>query len=206
MANAEWENNPGSDSRKTPYKKLPALQVDEAMIADSETIRYFLEDKYAIDFDEPLDVQQRAQSRALIRMVEEHFYFCGLCDRWMNDSNWVHLKSLFFGDLPPVIGPFIAKHVRKSVINSAKGQGIGRFEYDKMVERATHDLVAIENTLGQQTFLFGDKPTAADASVGTALAAYAASPADTALKQLVLSRPVLMAYIKSVEAAIYPKS
>ena len=206
MANAEWENHPGSDPRKAPYKKFPALQAGEAMIADSEAIRFFLEDKYSVDFDELLDVEQRGQSRALVRMVEEHLYFCGLRDRWMNDSTWAQMKSIFFDDLPPVIGPFIANQVRKSIIKDVKSQGIGRFKYHEMVQRAAYDLTAIEQVLGQQSFMFGDKPSAADASVGSVLAAIAASPTDTALKQAVLSRPALVSYLKNISATIYPKN
>ena len=171
-----------------------------------EAIRYFLEDQHSIDYDAPLNTQQRAQSRALIRMVEEHLYFCGLRDRWMNDGTWSQMKTIFFGSLPPVLGPFIASQVRKAIIKDVMGQGVGRFEYDKMVQRASYDLAAIEQTLGQQDFLFGDKPTAADASVGAVLAALAANPSDTTLKQAITRRPSLIRYLKKVEATIYPKN
>jgi len=204
MAKAEWKNDPGSDSRKAPYKKFPALQHEKNMIADSEVIRRFLENKYSVDFDEPLNTQQRTQSLALIRMVEEHLYFCGLRDRWMNERTWAQMKSIFFDDLPPVLGPLIASTVRKQIIRDVMGQGLGRLEYDKMVDRAGQDIEAIAQTLGEQAFLFGDTPTAADASVGAILAAIAASPTDTALEQLVTSRPELLDYLTRVEKTIYP--
>jgi len=206
MAKAEWENNPGSDSRKAPHQKLPALQHGTQMISDSEAIRYFLEEQNSIDFDEPLDAQQRAHSRALIRMVEEHCYFAGLRDRWTNDNTWAYMKPLFFEQAPSLLRPIIASFVRKAVVGQAMAQGIGRFEYDTMVKRISYDLDAIEQTLGTQTFLFGEKPTAADASVGAVLSALAPNISETKLKQAVTSRPNLVRYLKNIEETIYPKS
>ncbi len=204
MSGAEWKNNPGFDPRKAPYKKLPCLTSEGQTIADSENIRRFLEQRHNVDFDATLDANQRAQSRALIRMAEEHLYFCGLRDRWSNDETWAKMKAIFFSELPPVLGPIIARMVRKTILRDVHGQGLGRIPYDEMVSKASLDIKAIEQILGEQRFLFGDKPSAADASVGSVLAALVCGPTETALKQTVSSRPALVSYVARIQESLLP--
>ena len=61
-----------NDPRKAPKAKLPVLQHDGQLIPDSDDIRDHLETTFGIDFDAGLNPQQRAVSRAIIRMVEEN--------------------------------------------------------------------------------------------------------------------------------------
>lgn len=96
MSGIGWQVNPWSDSRKAPMQKLPVLIDDEISIADSDAIRDHFERFYAADFDQSLDNTQEATARALIRMAEEHLYFCLMYDRWKVDANWVCFKRCFF--------------------------------------------------------------------------------------------------------------
>lgn len=96
MAGAEWEMNATSDPRKATKRKLPLLIDGEVKIPDSEDVRDYLAQKYAVDFDEGLSAALRATSRAVIRMCDEHLYFILVCDRWLNDANWAVLQQTFF--------------------------------------------------------------------------------------------------------------
>ena len=87
MAGVEWSLLPGSDSGKAPVGKLPVLLAGNTMIHDSDKIRYHLEEHYAADFDAGLPEVQKTQSRAFIRMAEEHLYFCLIYDRWIDDDS-----------------------------------------------------------------------------------------------------------------------
>jgi len=70
--------------------------------------------------------------------------------------------------------------------------------------RADADLVAIATQIGDKKFMFGDMPTAVDASIAAVLDAIAGAPADTPLKLRVTGDAVLMAYIDRARAAIFP--
>ena len=206
MANVEWTLLPGSDSRKAPVGKLPVLLDGSSVIHDSDNIRFHLEKHYSADFDIGLSDIQKAQSRAIIRMTEEHLYFCQVYDRWVDDACWVHVRDRFFGSLPPVVRSIIPKLVRRDVIAALKGQGIGRLSYDEMYARAHLDISAIEALLANQRFLFGEAPTAADVSVGCTLASMSANLERTKLSARVLDSERLSQYIDDVRVSIYPPS
>ena len=84
------------------------------------------------------------------------------------------------------------------------GQGTGRFEYSQMLARAERDLDALETVLTSRQFMFGEKPSAADASVGAMLATMQANQDETALRQAVMVRPGCVRYLQDVRQAIFP--
>lgn len=164
MAGITATTKPG-DPRKTPNAKLPVLRIDDRVIPDSEGIRNYVEAKHKIDFDAGLNAQQRAASHALIRMAEEHLYFALVTECWLNDANWEHTKVAFFGHLPKLLFGFVTRMVRKQAIGQVTAQGMARHTENARLQRCQKDVAAIKATLGNQPFLFGDKPTAADATV-----------------------------------------
>ncbi|MFK7855321.1 MAG: glutathione S-transferase family protein [Granulosicoccus sp.] len=205
MAGVEWDLIPDSDSRKAPIGKLPVLIDGKRTIHDSDNIRYYLEKHYAADFDSGLSMTQKALSRALIRMIEEHLYFCQVYDRWVDDTCWAHVRDRFFSGLPPVMRTIVPKLVRRNVLSALHGQGVGRLAYDDMFARAALDIAAIETLLDDDQYLFGAEPTAADVSVGCTLASMSANPERTRLSARVLDSKRLMSYITDLKSAIYPE-
>ncbi len=203
LSGEPWEAKPG-DPRKSPKSKLPVLLDGADKIADSEDIRAYLEQKTGRDFDKGLDNRQRAVSRAVIRMMDEHLYFILVCDRWLNDANWPIVRETFFGTIPKPVRGFITNKIRAKVRASTIAQGVGRHSETERFMRANQDIQAILALLGDQPFLFGDAPTAADASAGPMIASIAASPTPTMLSQRINEDAALMAYLERVRAALYP--
>ncbi len=200
MAGVQWTPEILSDPRKMPYAKLPAIRVDGRLIADSDNIRAWLEGQGA-DFDVELSLRDRAHSRALIRMAEEHLYFHVVADRWGDDAVWPVTRDTYFGMIPKPIRGFVTNGIRKPVIASLRQMGIGRFTPTERLARAEPDLQAIADLLGG-LFLFGDKPTAADASVAAQLAGMMATPIATLLGDRVRGDKVLVDYVKRVNEAL----
>jgi len=137
-------------------------------------------------------------------MAEEHLYFCLLFDRWKVDANWQHIKQQFFSELPKPVRAIVPPMVRRSVSRSLSGQGMGRFSYSQMTDRAEIDLSSIESLIGDGPFLFGETAVSADASVGSVVAQIAARPIETGLRTRVRDSEVLMNYIAAVSDGIYP--
>jgi glutathione S-transferase len=194
-----------NDPRKAPKAKLPVLQHGEKVIPDSDDIRDHLETSFGLDFDAGLDAQQRAVSRAVIRMVEEDIYFALLCDRWFDDENWPLVKAEFFGFMPFPMNLFVPGLVRKSTIAQAMAQGMGRHSAAERVARVGKDFAALSTLLGQQDFLFGETPTAADMSTVPMLRALASFPKETAMQKALTQDPKLVAYMARGKATLYPK-
>ncbi|MGC3938099.1 glutathione S-transferase family protein [Roseobacter sp. EG26] len=193
-----WRREDTLDPRMMPHKKLPVIRADDQLIADSDMIRAYLESKGAT-FDEGLSEIDKATSRAFIRMAEEHIYFHILLDRWANDALWPQIRDTYFGSVPKILRSLVSGKIRKEVLKGMHAQGLGRLTEAQRLARLEPDLEAISTRLWQNRFLFGDRPTAADASVGPMLSAAVASPGHTLLSNRVEENAVLMAYIERIE-------
>ena len=196
-----WQRSDILDPRKMPHQKLPVLRTPERLVPDSDLIRDWLEQQGA-DFDAGLSDVEKAQSRALIRMAEEHLYFHIVLDRWGNDEVWPILREMFFNGIPALIRKPASNAIRKSVLKGINAQGIGRFALNERLDRVERDLEAISAYLWQSPFLLGDQPTAADMSVGPMLAAMRATPVETPLTRRIKEDNLLNTYVDRMEQAV----
>ena len=202
MSSASWQRQDMVDPRKMPFGKLPAIQTETGQIvADSDAIRAHLEQAGAC-FDTGLSDLDRANSRAFIRMAEEHLYFHVLLDRWADDAIWPEIRETYFGSIPKPLRGLISGRLRRQVLTGLKTQGLGRLNQSERLSRIEPDMEAITTRLWQGPFLFGAKPTAADASVAPMLAAILATPGKTPLQDVVRETDVLTAYVARVDAAL----
>jgi len=192
------------DPRKAPKGKLPVLRHDGKIIPDSEQIRDYMEQSFGVDYDAGLSAKERGLSRSIIRMMDEHMYFIVMASRWQQDAHWPTTRAVLFGSMPALLRKIIPNKIRKRAIQTLIGQGMGRHSPAEQVDRAEKDIAAIEAILDDQTFLFGDKPTAADYSVVPMLRMITSFPIDNPLKDLVQSRPTLMAYLARSKETFYP--
>ena len=201
MSEQPWKQS-DADVRKMPKTKFPVLKVGERMIPDSENIRAYLEQQGA-DFDKGLTDSKRATSRAFIRMAEDHLYFHLVADRWLRDDTWPITRDTFFGMIPKAMRGFITGKIRKNLRAGLHIQGIGRFTEVERAERVAQDLEAIKLQLGENPYLFGDAPTAADASVCPMLSGLASVPLPTEVSSLVKDDDILTGYIARMREALY---
>ena len=193
-----WQRENTLDPRMMPHQKLPVLRAEDQLIADSDMIRAYRE-SHGARFDEGLSEIDKSTSRAFIRMAEEHLYFHIVLDRWANDETWPEIRETYFGAVPRLLRRMVANKTRRNLLQAMHHQGLGRFTPQQRLARLETDLEAIVTRLWQNRFLFGDRPTAADASVGPMLSAAIASPGQTALSSRIKENAVLMGYVTRVE-------
>ncbi|WP_299501297.1 glutathione S-transferase family protein [uncultured Roseobacter sp.] len=198
LSGQHWKRENTLDPRMMPYKKLPVIRAEDQLIADSDMIRAYLEAQGAT-FDEGLSELDKSTSRAFIRMAEEHIYFHIVLDRWGNDDIWPEVRDTYFASVPKLIRGMVANKIRRNLLAAMQVQGLGRFTPEQRLARLEPDLDALVTRLWQNHFLFGDRPTAADASVGPMLSAIIASPGETALASRIKENAILMGYISRVE-------
>ncbi|WP_299735786.1 glutathione S-transferase family protein [uncultured Roseobacter sp.] len=198
LSGQHWKRENTLDPRMMPYKKLPVIRAEDQLIADSDMIRAYLEAQGAT-FDEGLSELDKSTSRAFIRMAEEHIYFHIVLDRWGNDDIWPEVRDTYFASVPKLIRGMVANKIRRNLLAAMQVQGLGRFTPEQRLARLEPDLEALVTRLWQNHFLFGDRPTAADASVGPMLSAIIASPGETALASRIKENAILMGYISRVE-------
>ena len=193
----EWQRCDMKDPRKMPFGKLPAIEVGDRIIADTAGIQSYLEER-RIDFQIGLTQKERAQTRSLVALAEDNFYFHMMLDRWGNDDVWPIIREEYFDEVPRLIRKIVTNKIRKDLLHGMTAQGLARFSIDQRAERVAPDLAAIATLLKNTPYLFGDKPTLADFAMGPVLAGIATTPSDTPLRQLVTDNEVLQAYANRV--------
>lgn len=201
LSKLPWERQETNDPRKFPKGKLPAIVVGQHVIGDSDNIRTYIEEQ-DIDLEQGLSAVEKGNARAFIRMTEEHMYFHQALDRWENPETWAIIRDTYFAQIPKLLRGVITSGLRKTFLKGMKAQGLGRLTPKERMARLEPDLQAISVRLTQTPFLFGDHPTAADASVGAMLFAMRCTPTETLLKQRVHSDAILSSYVDRVHAAL----
>ena len=200
----DWEVDFQGDARKAPHAKFPVLHADGKVIPDSDRIRDYLETVHGADFDKGLNKEQRAISRAFIRMAEEHLYFAIVSERWIEDECWPTIRGTFFGGLPYPARWIVPGIARRAMIGQTKAQGLGRHPRQERENRALNDLDAIADYLAGEPFMFGKEATAADYSIVPMLTSIISLPATSRLGNRVREDQTLMDYVARVKKAIYP--
>lgn len=196
----EWLTMPPD----TGYGKLPILRTPDGPVPDSNFILAWLEAQGA-DLFPGLGAGQRAHAHAIIRMVEEHLRLFLVHDRWVRDDGWAVLEPAVFGGMPRPLRLVVPGLVRKGIRKSLRNQGIGRFSNAHAAQATAADLDVLQQRLGDEPWLFGSRPTAADAAVVPVLSALDKLPGDTPARQGLRARDSLMAYVTRGRAQLYPE-
>ena len=77
MANIPYQVKYGAKYlKKSPKGKLPFINDDGIVVADSEAIISYLTDKYLITLDAELTAEQKAQAHLMTKSLDEGLYWC----------------------------------------------------------------------------------------------------------------------------------
>lgn len=151
--------------RKAPKGKLPYIEDDGTVIADSSLIRRHLEQRHGIDFDRGLSESERGIAWAAEKLCEDHLYWLVVHMRWIDPANFARGPARFFDALPAPARPLVKAMIVRQMRRTLHGQGAGRYddaERNFLADRALGSLAAI---LGDKPYLMGAAPCGADAGV-----------------------------------------
>lgn len=179
---------------RAPKGKLPWIDDDGTVVADSGLIVEYLEQKFGNPLDAGLTRLQRAQALAIARLLEEHLYWTVLYDRWISMPGWKMTREAFFGALPWPLRVLVPWAARRSVRAELHGHGMGRHTPAQIHAFGVADIDALAALLGEQTYFLGERPTSIDASAAAFLANILMVPLDTPLKAAALGHANLVAY------------
>jgi glutathione S-transferase len=179
---------------KAPKGKLPYINDDGLIVADSTFIRFHIEKKYGFDFDAGVTPEQRAVAWAAEKMCEEHLYFVLVATRWLNDANFAKGPAQFFKTVPMPLRPIVQSLVARKVAKTLKIQGFGRHTRAERDALAIADINALASLLGDKAFLMGEKPCGADATVFAFVASFLTPVFDTRIRTAAERHPNLAAY------------
>ncbi len=190
---------------KAPKGKLPYLNDNGVIVADSSFIRFHLEKKHGLDLDKGLTAEQRGIGWAVEKMCEDHLYWAIVDSRWMVRSNFDKGQRRYFDKTPAVIRPLVIAKIRRDVRRTLNGQGFGRHTRAEIEMLAARDLDAIAAVLGDKAYLFGPEPHAADASAFASIASVLTPHFDTPLLAAAQKHKNLVAYAKRGMTRWFPE-
>lgn len=189
---------------KAPKGKLPYIEDDGDVIADTAFIRFHIENKYGFDFDAGLDARDRAIAWAVEKMCEEHLYWAQLYTMWMDDGNFERGMARYLEVAPAPLRPLLKRYLRKRIEKTLKMQGFGRHSREELEKLAIRDIDAIAAILGDKPFLMGDKPCGVDAIVWAQLAAFTAPFVQSPIGLATRKYGILVDYVDRIGQTYFP--
>ncbi len=189
---------------KAPKKKMPYIEDGDRKIGDSNLIIEYLIEHYDDRTDGHLSASDRGISLAMRRLIDENLYWCLVYSRWIDDSGWAITKPAYFGKLPPVLKQILPGVLRKGVLKSLDGHGLGRHSEGEIYSIGCRDLVALSGFLSDKPFFFGDRPTILDASAYAIVRNLIEVPIEGPLKQQAQKLSNLVDFTNRMTARFYP--
>ncbi|HEY4941514.1 MAG TPA: glutathione S-transferase family protein [Rhizomicrobium sp.] len=184
-----------------PKGKIPFIDDDGTVVADSTFIRWHLERAHGVDLDRALTAEQKAQAWAVERLMEDHLYFALLHARWMDDANFAKGPAQFFAGAPDGV----REAARERVRGALHAHGLGRHSPDEIALLSAKSLASLSGMLGDKDYLMGSEPCGADATMFGLLAGILTPYFDTPLRDAALKHGNLVAYRDRMMAQYYPQ-
>jgi len=182
--------------KKAPKGKLPYIDDEGKIIADSTFIRLHIENKYGFDFNASLDKRQAGMAWAVEKMFEDHLYWVIINERWCNDENFDRGPRMYFDTAPALIRPLVVSMIKKKVAKSVFNHGLGRHRVEETHLLAEKAIDAVADIIGDNNYLMGDTVCGADATVFAFLDSLACRHFETPVIAIVEKHQNLMAYRK----------
>jgi glutathione S-transferase len=193
LSGLDYRAKPGN-VQKAPKGKLPFIDDNGTIVADSTHIRWHLEETHGIDFAENLSERDQAISWAFEKMCEDHLYWTVLHERWMDDTQFNKGPRKFFDAVPAPLRPIVRSKVRRDIRRNLHGHGMGRHSEPDICRHAASDLKAISDFLGDNPWMMGAHPSGADATVFSFVAGALCPHFDTASRKVAETYDNLVAY------------
>ena len=189
---------------RAPKGKLPYIDDNGTIVADSTLIRLHLEQKHGIDFDRELSGREKGTAWAAEKMLEDHLYWVLVYWRWMKDGNFTKGPANFFKRAPALIRPLVIWKVRGNVRRTLHAHGIGRHNEAEMTAMSDRAFEALSLLLGDNHYLMGSRACGADATAFAFIAGSLCPLFDSPAHAKARTLPNLTAYRDRMMSEFYP--
>lgn len=188
---------------KSPKGKLPFINDEGEIVADSAFILRYLTEKYQLEIDDFLTPEQRAQTVLFTQALDDNFYWGVVYSRWSDDKTWPIAKQAFFGKFPLIFRILLPGLIRKKVIKNLYGQGTGRHTHREILAIMDNTLAALSTLLSDNNYFFGEQVASFDAIAYSHLCELISVNYDSDVNQLAKKYDNLVAYCQRIEKAYY---
>ena len=182
--------------RRGKIGKVPAIELDGTMIADSTDIAYALEAHFPEPSIIPADDRRRGLCHALEDWADESLYFLGLYYRWFEAEGRKPIAGVFGASLK---GRLAYRFYLRRILGQIRGQGTLRKPPDHVLRDLRRQLDAVELLVSQDDFLLGDRPFLCDFALWGQLTYLRRTPVGGAE---MADRPATRVYLERIDAII----
>ena len=190
------------DPRKAPKGKLPFIEINGAVFADSDIIARQLDDATDGGVFSKLTAEQRANGLAMTRMAEEHLYWIMVASRWLDDAWWPNVVDGFFSIAPAPLRPLISTLARRQVRKTYDLQGLGRHTQEEQRAFVRSDLQALQDAVGNKPFLLGASVSYFDFAVTSILVGIYDNRPKTWMTAIAEDYGELQRYVQRVQSEV----
>lgn len=187
-----------SNFKNAPKGKLPYIEDDGNIVADSFFILKYLKEKYNNSLDSNLTDEQKAISNLIIKSLDENFYWCIVYSRWLCSDTWPTVKNNFFGSMPFPLKYIVPIVAQNSVQTAFIKHGMGKHNNEEIMNIAEDTLKNLSVMLSDKMYFFGDKPSTLDAVAYAFLAQVTISSLNNPLNELSRRFDNLVSYCERI--------
>jgi len=179
--------------------KTPWITLDGVEVADSQLCIEYLNKNMNINLNKSLSLEEKAVSRSLQVLIDEHLYWTLVYFRWSHDPDLKVVKEHI--SLPAVMWWYVRRLLRTQL----HGQGMGRHTHQEVLGFLVDDLAALDGYLGNKPYLMGGQLTEVDCSAFGMLCQLVFMQEDAIMKDLVKDKfPKLHKYTHRIKEVIWP--
>lgn len=202
----EYESLNGPEHlRNAPKSKLPFIDDDGKVVADSVFIIDHLKCKYGFDVDDWLSDEQKAIAQLISKSIDENLYWSIVHSRWINEDTWPTIKAEFFDSMPFPLSKIIPVIARRSTRKQIEGHGIGKHSDKEIQDIARRSLDSLSAMLGSKAYFLGDKISSLDIAVFSHFSGLGLTNIENEMNTLAQSYENLMAHAQKIKTAYYPE-
>jgi glutathione S-transferase len=192
--------------RRAPKGKLPYIEDDGVVVADSTFIRWHIEKKYSVNFDSDLSPEQCGVAWSVEKLLEDNLYWASLQWRWLDRDNFARGPAMFFRKIPWPARPAIEALVRRKIRQSLHAHGMGRHTPAEQLLLTSKTIESLSAILGDKPYLMGAKPCAADATFFAFMAGVLCPQFETPSRTTAEMHPNLVRYVDRMRELYFQES
>ncbi len=204
MAGLSYRNHYTLELHRAPKGKLPWIDDDGTVMADSGLIIDYLKRTHGDPLDRGLTPLQRATALAITRLCEEHLYWTVLHDRWLSAEGWALTRPGFFGTMPWPLRAMVPLIARRGIRAELHGHGMGRHTPQQIHALGVADVDALAALLGDESFFLGAQATSVDAVAAAFLTNILFVPLETPIKAAAAAHANLVEYCRRMARQYFP--
>ena len=192
--------------QKAPKAKLPFIEDNGKIIADSVFIYDYLQENYDFDVDDWLTTEQKAIAQLIGKSLDENLYWIIVHSRWIKDDVWPIIDKQFFAPLPFPLNKLISKIARSSTRKQINGHGMGKHTDEEILKIAHASWNSLSVLLADKPYFFGDKISSLDITAFAMLSGFTLSNLPAPINKEIEQYSNLLEFNKRIASAYYSDS